>query len=476
MLVILAPAMLCGQEEQRAQNAYNDCMKRESEASNRVSQLNADYEKIKQDLRSGLFCSKCKRSKTEIEKTGVEFYHHVRDLAKGVVESASQELCDEKYRDYLNSFNQLNAESLRISKECNDKRADIGKARDEEYKRKQEALNEQNEKRRQENDRRNKEIAAENKRKRELAEQHTKDLIAQMQQNNADNSQKVNDAIKDLQDQLNQLLAQKDEPEDAGEKGAGKESPNNPGVSEISFPSHSDTEPAKNTDNNTPPAFDPNAPVMSNDNLNTVLNNNMQKLDHFEEVGDPEDDKAAAVATKKEDSGNGGDPNSGDGLVQLYSKEVKSMAEEQLIPENSITAPINEELGIVDKWTNFAKVADDLTQGKITPDVVKTYFSSTQDGTIRKIQEITGTAAANSAAKANEIADKALSGNYTPEEFDKDVNDLNPIHFNPIPVQDAKPLSAKDIFVVGVGGTILALAGAPIWIGIGAAAWYGFNR
>lgn len=65
-----------------------------------------DKENELAELRAGLFCSKCKRSKSEIEKTGLNFYQHVQDV-KGRVEPLSPEEIQKKEDEWDSKIQQI---------------------------------------------------------------------------------------------------------------------------------------------------------------------------------------------------------------------------------------------------------------------------------------------------------------------------------------------------------------------------------
>src|SRR5947207_15359558 len=46
----------------------------------KIQELQRREEQMVDELRRGLFCSKCKRSKSEIERTGVTFEKHLQDV------------------------------------------------------------------------------------------------------------------------------------------------------------------------------------------------------------------------------------------------------------------------------------------------------------------------------------------------------------------------------------------------------------
>ena len=55
----------------------------------KIQQLQREKEQVLDEMRNGLFCSECKRSKREIERTGVGFEKHLRDVNGHPVASAA---------------------------------------------------------------------------------------------------------------------------------------------------------------------------------------------------------------------------------------------------------------------------------------------------------------------------------------------------------------------------------------------------
>ena len=82
---------------------------RAEEYSQKIDQRNADYERQKQELKAGLFCSDCKRTKTEIERAGTNFGQHIADGARGGrhVVPATQEDFDKAHAAYLRDYENL---------------------------------------------------------------------------------------------------------------------------------------------------------------------------------------------------------------------------------------------------------------------------------------------------------------------------------------------------------------------------------
>lgn len=70
-----------------------------NEETSELNKLYTDMNQELDDLKKGLYCSRCNRSKTIIEKSGTDFYQHVKDV-KGEVLSASPERIKNKKNEY----------------------------------------------------------------------------------------------------------------------------------------------------------------------------------------------------------------------------------------------------------------------------------------------------------------------------------------------------------------------------------------
>lgn len=95
------------------------------EIDSKIKVLNSEYEQIKKDLSGGYYCSKCMRSKTEIEKSGNEsFEQHLKNV-KGERIPASQKQFDDAHKSYMVKYNSL-ANSFENKKNyCTERIADL---------------------------------------------------------------------------------------------------------------------------------------------------------------------------------------------------------------------------------------------------------------------------------------------------------------------------------------------------------------
>jgi hypothetical protein len=71
-----------------------------------LADLHSERDLVLQQLRQGLFCSKCMRSKIEIEMTGVSFENHLSEV-NGVRLSASPQEIEKKEREYSQRIRKL---------------------------------------------------------------------------------------------------------------------------------------------------------------------------------------------------------------------------------------------------------------------------------------------------------------------------------------------------------------------------------
>ncbi|MGC4130156.1 MAG: hypothetical protein QM564_11510 [Bergeyella sp.] len=98
---------------------HRKCSHDLTEIDSKIKALNSEYEKIKKDLSGGYYCSQCKRSKTEIEKTE-NFEQHLKNV-KGVRVPATQQQFDDAHKAYMSKYNSLSSSYDNKKNNCNDR-------------------------------------------------------------------------------------------------------------------------------------------------------------------------------------------------------------------------------------------------------------------------------------------------------------------------------------------------------------------
>lgn len=84
-----------------------------SQKSDEAEQLSNEKDTVLSQLKTGHFCSECMRSKLEIEKSGVEFYAHLKSV--GGTPVVSQEKYDEKERHYNTQIRSLRKQATSLA-------------------------------------------------------------------------------------------------------------------------------------------------------------------------------------------------------------------------------------------------------------------------------------------------------------------------------------------------------------------------
>ena len=116
IILLLFPIMLFSQSPYQIKA---DCDKKVQEINNEISKLNNDYNINIAEMRQGLFCSVCLRSKTLIEQSGTEnFYQHIHDV-HGEVIPATAEQINQVTEKYNSDYNRLKNKFDRQQDDCN---------------------------------------------------------------------------------------------------------------------------------------------------------------------------------------------------------------------------------------------------------------------------------------------------------------------------------------------------------------------
>jgi hypothetical protein len=372
------------------------CSDELNDINNKIVDLNNEYEKIKSDLRNGLYCSKCGKSKTELDKSYPGgFYAHLGDV-KGEAKPATQEQMQTAQQDYMSKYNSLKEQYDSKQKSCNERYNNAVNEQNRQAQEKQQELQDQ---------------------LKQQQEQQRQELERQQEENRQkilqESEKTKQDAIKMFNDNSNRIKGE---------------------ISSINMPSN----------------------TISFQNNNSLNNTNGAK------------DRAVNV----DDLGDAGLNNYVDGL----SHEVEEFGEDQIIAESSLPESLKEGYERAQEFFTYLAGGKDALNGEITENTVHTVFSTTENPVIRTIQNYSGGVAVKNANSINELAERVGNGEVTEEDITSTVANMNPLHTSSTFVKEEKPWSMKDTVVVVGGGIVLSAIGAPLWLGIGAAAWYGFKR
>jgi len=98
---------------------YYDCNSEElSKLESDLAKAPKTYDRILADLSSGLFCSQCKKTKTEIETTmNISFQEHLEDV-QGQAISAPPELFENAKREYERNVKNISTKIETIEEQC----------------------------------------------------------------------------------------------------------------------------------------------------------------------------------------------------------------------------------------------------------------------------------------------------------------------------------------------------------------------
>jgi hypothetical protein len=152
---------------------------------------------------------------------------------------------------------------------------------------------------------------------------------------------------------------------------------------------------------------------------------------------------------------------------------VADFALENWGEESNLVDVFNKGREYYERFSDAKEAWKGMMTGDINEEAVRTYTSATPNLFIREVQEFSGTAAVRSKDAINAMADKIDFQDFSEADYQETIGLMNPLkRFTNVNTQQ-KPWTLKDVAVIGIGG--VALAGS-FWIGVGAAAWYGFNR
>src|SRR6266496_1113863 len=164
-------------------NIKSACQQELDKINENIKTLNDEYEHIKEDLKAGLYCSKCGLSKTELDKTE-GFYAHLGRVQGQAVPATAQQIEDAHQR-YFDKYNSLKNDFDSKRKDC-----------DENYKN---ALKEQNDKIEYERQNSIKE-------QQEQLEKYQQNILAQSEKNKQDIINTFNGIGEDLKNSIHNLF------------------------------------------------------------------------------------------------------------------------------------------------------------------------------------------------------------------------------------------------------------------------------
>ncbi len=105
------------QQIENLQMELDDIAKQVKAREAEIAKLSVEKDEAMEELRLGLFCSKCKRSKSEIEReTGKSFYEHLQEVSGSPV-PASQDVIDTRAAEYDAKIGTLRQEMARLDRQ-----------------------------------------------------------------------------------------------------------------------------------------------------------------------------------------------------------------------------------------------------------------------------------------------------------------------------------------------------------------------
>ena len=426
--VALCFSCFAAAQDNPLQEKYN-CESKANDTRLKISALNDEFEKSKADLRAGLFCSMCMNSKTEIEKTE-NFYAHLARV-HGKIIPATQAQMDQAYKKYKDQYDNLNSSYTDQFKGCEENYNAAMKQKQEEeaaaQKQKQEAAKEALQKQQAAA----RQAALEKQQQIEQQKQQLAQQMADIQKQQLDDIHKnTQDISNTLSDNNNRLMQN---------------------ISNINTPSEKIAFQGADNGNS-----------ITGSNTTADLNNPKLNVDAFE------------MNTAE----------TGNNFIDQYKDQVKDVIKDEII-NSQLNEHLQEAYEKADNAYTGWKAIQDASEGKITDNTVSTYFAATPNSTIREIQNYSGGVAVRDASSITTLADKIGTGEVTDADFHNAVHSIGINRFIPETSNIATSTVSSNGWtykeytkagLVVVGGAIALTAGAPVWLGIGAAALFGFNH
>ncbi len=408
LFLVWNPVSLCAQDPN---DVRSKCQNELAGIDNKMRDLNAEYEKIKSDLRAGLFCSRCGNSKTELDKTE-GFYKHLNNV-KGEAIPANQKQTTDAHNRYLSKFNSLKSQYDAKQKSCNDSynNAVHQQSRKAEQER-QDAMQKQNERIKEDQEKAERQRLAEEQRLQELQQQQETNrqrILAESEKIKQDAVQMFNDAADRIRN----------------------------GISSIEMPT--------------------------------------EKIG-FQGKTEPSDRRGNKPGSKNVDDFDFDNSELSNNYFEQFSSQVEDVGWDEIVSNSSLPDVVKSGYDAYSRITNYLGAGIATLNGKITEESVNTYFSKTPNAVIREIQNYSGGVAVKNGNTLMELTEKIFDDDFSEKDIDKAINSMNPFNFSPTVTKSNNPWTMKDVVVVVGGGAVLSTIGAPIWLGIGAAAWYGFKH
>ena len=111
----------------------HDCEDDLKKINYEITDLNDEYKKTVEDLKQGFYCSRCNRSKTEIQKSGEDFYNHINRV-EGTIQTAPPEAFEKAKNEYFSKYNSFVKEYKSKQVDCERIRTDMEKKYQEAFK------------------------------------------------------------------------------------------------------------------------------------------------------------------------------------------------------------------------------------------------------------------------------------------------------------------------------------------------------
>ncbi|MDN3548948.1 hypothetical protein [Mucilaginibacter aquaedulcis] len=408
-------------------NKSTSCQQELRNLSDKKSAIDAEYAQVIEELKKGLFCSLCNRSKSQIEKGGVDFYQHIKDV-KGQVVEAPPAAYQQAQKDYSSKTASLEQQIENKSKDCSAIQTMEQQSLKTEQQRQMEKSQQQ--------------VQQQNQHQQELMRQQT-DQIKQQLAANAKEEQARDDANRILQQQKfsqsvsSYVNSQSDEIEQRRQS-----------ADEIGQQGSAISQ-----------SIIGNTVSMEKINPANVANQSI-----FSDGGTYEE------AASRELLGNN--------LTEIYSGTVKDELADAILDGSNLSETFKKGYNAASSFFDNISSVGDLADGRITETTVNSYFSlnSATNPIIQRIQKSAGGLAIKQADSIVGLTDRIGEDDFSSADIQKTLDEMSPSHFLKTNFRKNEPINIRDVAVVVGGGVVLSTLAVPVWIGISAAAWYGFNR